>query len=481
MATNYDQPVSNQTIVQSIQHLDAPAAVIAQIVNQIGTSNTGSSQVNVFTAQPTAAQVGGNGLVQIQTNPGSGGTPVVLDLSGLTVAQQQQLVALIFTGSGDFTLTSDGSSTTSAVVSASGTTTHALTAAASSGGGLHGTVVLGTGNNQVNVTTSQALTISIPNATTAGHLSAPGQSAGTWNSVINLSGTGTESITAGSGQDYIATGSGNSFVTLQGNNNSIDSVVGGAGNDVVTIAGQFQGTATIDGGLGNNSLVLNSPIFTTGLLANGLNEFTLSNGSKVDFTNIRNFVLAQDAVSGNAQNLANIAAITGDISVTAGNGNYNLLIGNGNDSVSLGVGNDSLTTGTGNDSVTLGGGKDSIAMGSGNDTISLKSTFQGSANVDGGGGANTLDLSLVSVRSTLRNPDGSVLITLNNGATVNAAHIQNFIYTPGQGQAATANTHNSAVVSHAVNAQQASGTSGQTNGGVVVVGVQDLLTIFNHF
>lgn len=448
MSTNYDEPVSNQEISQSLQNLDAPAEVIAEIVNQLPA--TGTSQVSVIEGTPTAEQVGGNAVVIIQT---TGEAPVLLDLSALTPTQQSQLVALIFSGTTGVNLTSGEASQLARM-----STSKAGAPAAEVGGGLGGTIVLGSGNNQINVTTANDLVISAPDSTAAGNLSAPGQTGGTWNNVFTLAGTGDTDITVGSGRTYIATGLGTNRVVFNGNRNSLDSLVGGAGEDQVTFGSRFQGTGYVDGGAGEDTLTVTAPIFSTNVLANGVYQFTLSNGSKINFEDIENFVLTQTGGSPDNLNVVNLSALTTDVSVTALDASYQLFLGNGNDSVVLGVGNDSVVTGGGNDSVLLGGGSDSVLLGGGDDLAILDESFSGSALINGGGGTNTLDLSQVLVQSVVERPDGSVLITLNDGSTIDASNIQSFIYPTGS-VAATTN-------------------DGAENVDVSVIGLSDLLNIF---
>lgn len=450
MTTNYEEPISNQEIAQSLQNLDAPASVISEILNQLPA--TGTSQVSVISGTPTAEQVGGNAVVVIESTGGSG--PVVLDLSTLTPTQQSQLVALIFSGNAGVNLTSGVSSS----VASGGARTAANAPAAEAGGGLGGTIVLGSGNNRVDVTTANDLVISAPNSTAAGNLSAPGQVGGTWNNVFTFGGTGDTDITVGSGRSYISTGAGENHVVFNGNRNSLDSLVGGAGDDHVTFGTRFQGTGYVDGGAGDDTLAVTAPIFSTNALANGQYQFTLSNGSRINFEDIENFVLTQTGGSVSNLNVVNLAALTTDVDVTALDGSYQLYLGNGNDSVVLGVGNDSVVTGAGNDSVSLAGGNDSVLLGAGNDLATLDGAFSGNALINGGGGENTLDLTQVVVQSVITRPDGSVLITLNDGSTVDASNIQSFIYP---------------------SASSASSAEGAPEGEVVsVIGVSELLNIF---
>lgn len=451
--SNYDQPVSNQEIAQSLQNLDAPSEVIAEIVNQLPA--TGTSQVSVFTAPPTADQIGGNAVVVIETTGGSG--PVVLDLSSLTPTQQNELVALIFSGNAGVDLVSitEGSGSNSSAPRGAATPQAAVV-----GGGLAGTIVLGSGNNRVNITSANDVVISAPDATSAGNLNAPGQVGGTWNNVFTFGGNGNTDITVGSGRTYIETGTGDNFVVFNGNRNSLDSLVGSTGNDHVTFGNKFQGTGHVDGGSGDDTLTVTAPIFSTNALANGVYQFTLANGSKINFEDIENFVLTQTGGSPANLNVVNLSALTTDVSITALDASYQLFLGNGNDSVVLGVGNDSVVTGAGNDSVSLAGGNDSVVLAGGDDLAILDEAFSGNALINGGGGVNTLDLSQVLVQSVVSRPDGSVLITLTDGSTVDASNIQNFIYPTGSASSA-----------------QSVGADGQD---VSVIGVSELLNIFGE-
>lgn len=97
--------------------------------------------------------------------------------------------------------------------------------------------------------------------------------------------------------------------------------------------------------------------------------------------------------------------------------------------VETGAGNDSVTTGTGQDSIVLSAGNDSINTGAGSDKLVVKTGFSGNAVIDGGKGADVLDLSALDIKGwTQGDAKGQYVITLENGAKLDLKGVEKLVY-----------------------------------------------------
>jgi Ca2+-binding RTX toxin-like protein len=475
-----DLPAGNTTI-SSI----SPPGVRASVMTQSGASSDAPPGTDV------TPLVAGSNLAYVNF----GTTGAWINLNALTPAQQSELAGIIYGPT-----TAGGSATGTFTVNYSNTSSNPATA-------FHGSIMVGTGNNLLNINTAQAFSINAPDAQAVGTLTQQGIK-GEWNNIFNLSGRGDATVSLGSGDNFVSTGSGTNHIDLLGTHlnaggqANYDLIRGGAGSDIVTSGTNFRGYANVDGGAGDNQLVVTGAL-EGAVYARGTISFSLQNGGLIDVKNIQDFVFGDAAGGpkptidlGKFSKALSITAGAGDYrlttgsgsdSVALGNGNDSVFTGNGNDSVFLGngsdsintgngndsivvgVGNDSINSGNGNDFVRLGGGNDSVSTGNGNDSVFAASGndsvylgtgndlltfgtgFAGEVTVDGGTGKNTLDLTFVTIaQATQANKSAPVEITLSNGATIDAQHVQSFMY------------------------------SDATTGQVVTVGVADLINIFGH-
>ena len=229
-----------------------------------------------------------------------------------------------------------------------------------------GTVVLGDGDGKVTLTTNKAVTVE-----------------------------------TGKGNDSVATGSGGDSVVVAGGDDSVNT---GSGNDKVVIKANFEGNAKLDGGSGTNILSL-SDAGTITVDAKGNLIADLDKGdSSVTAKNFKAIVLGNDAslVDGTKSKLSM--------------------------SFATGTGNDTITLGSGKDTIVLAGGNDSVNTGAGVDIVNLASNFKGTLTLDGGAGNDKVDLSVNTIQSVEKIDATRVIVTLENGAVLELANIENFVY-----------------------------------------------------
>ncbi len=144
-----------------------------------------------------------------------------------------------------------------------------------------------------------------------------------------------------------------------------------------------------------------------------------------------------DAIAGKltgfkGSTLAQLQDTIGD-SFTASNGNDTIFSGSGNDSINAGKGNDSIKGGAGidtiigdagNDWISGGSGQDSINAGGNDDTIAL---FQGDEadNVDGGAGIDLLNLSGLTLNTSIVDLDANTWSTSAAAGNKTVSNIEN--------------------------------------------------------
>lgn len=180
-------------------------------------------------------------------------------------------------------------------------------------------------------------------------------------------GDGNDTINAGSGDNSVNAGDGNNSVTTGGD---ADTVVSGAGNDIISAD---NGANSVTSGAGDDSV-------TTGT---GADTIDAGDGN--------------DVVNSGAGNDV-ISAGEGNNTVDAAAGNNAVTAGAGNDTIIVGAGDSTVSAGDGADSITAGSGKNSLSAGAGDDTITIGTAEELATNtlVDGGGGTDTLKLTVAA-------------------------------------------------------------------------------------
>ena len=319
---------------------------------QIITTNTGVTnlQANVFYYQPqtivnnTLYVVGGSGTndnVQINpigtSNTGSTGVQVVATLRGVntTTTYSQAFTSIVFFGgSGNDNINVASSLTIPVSVNAGNGNDNVNVGAGS-------TITLGNGNDNVTASASSIVTL------------------GNGNDNINL-GAGSSTITAGNGNDNINDSNGTATVTLGSGNDNINLGAGsstitlgsGTGNDNIN---DSNGTATIIGGGANGNINVN--------LGAGSSTITLGNGN--DNINDSNGTATVTLGSGND----NVNIGNGNNVITTGNGNDNINAGNGNNVVVTGNGSDNINAGNGDNLIVAGLGQHNVYVGNGSNIL----------------------------------------------------------------------------------------------------------------
>jgi Ca2+-binding RTX toxin-like protein len=229
-----------------------------------------------------------------------------------------------------------------------------------------GTVALGDGDGKVTLTTNKAVTVE-----------------------------------TGKGNDSVATGSGGDSIVVSGGNDTVNT---GSGNDKVVIKANFEGNAKLDGGSGTNILSLSDAgTITVDAKGNLIADLDKGNSS-ITAKNFKAIVLGNDA--------SLVDSTKSKLSM----------------SFATGTGNDTITLGSGSDSVVVTGGNDSVNTGAGVDIVNLASNFKGTLTLDGGAGSDKLDLSANTIQSVEKIDAARVIVTLENGAVLELANIENFVY-----------------------------------------------------
>jgi Ca2+-binding RTX toxin-like protein len=207
---------------------------------------------------------------------------------------------------------------------------------------------------------------------------------------------GTFIIEDGAGNDVLTGGAGNDVFRLKGGE---DTLQGGGGDDVFVFGNALDAGDSVDGGTGRNTIRLNANYASLTLGAN-----TIKNIQNVQFdpchnynitTNDGNFVPGTTIdINGNALAAGNTLTFDAAAESSASFKFYG------------GAGNDVLTGGNGGSVFELTkGGNDCATGGTGRDIFNIGATLTSADRINGGGGADTLDL------------DGNYATKLTFGAT----------------------------------------------------------------
>lgn len=228
-------------------------------------------------------------------------------------------------------------------------------------------------------------------------------SAMTSNIVVNMSGSGAGTLSAGgnniafstleqlylgSGNDTVNGASGADFVDAGAGNDSLnggagnDTLLGGDGNDTL-IGGS--GNDSLDGGAGDDLFIVSAGDGTDTITGGDGADTLDASGVTVNTT-----LTMTGAGTGALTGAAGSYTFTGIDSVAMGSGNDVLNGWSGNDVLDGGAGNDVLNGNDGDDLLIGGAGNDSLYGGAGNDTL------VGGAGADmlnGGSGMDFVDYS----------------------------------------------------------------------------------------
>ncbi len=310
-----------------------------------------------------AVYIGSNGATsndQVQINPigssntGSTGVQVQTQLNGVnTKTNYSQVFSTVY-----ITLNNGNDIVNFA-------STLSLNSVITAGNG-NDLIALGAGNNSITLGNGNAIVLAGDgtNKVSAG-------AAGSAGDVFVVLGNGANDsvMLSGNGNDWVALGNGNNdLVTMAGNGN--DTIIAGNGNDTI-IAGN--GNDIIQLGNGNNSVTLGNGNAIV-LAGDGTNK--VSAGAVESSGNV--IVLlgngANDSVTllGNGNDQVSLGNGNGDMVSITGNGNENVQVGNGTgDMVSItGNGNETVQSGAGTGQLKIrGGGKKNLHLGKGWTTV----------------------------------------------------------------------------------------------------------------
>lgn len=246
------------------------------------------------------------------------------------------------------------------------------------GGAVHGTILLGTGNDLVFGTASSGFTIDAGAGDDQIYMG--GYTADADDHI--LGGAGSDMIYADIGDDFVDGGEGNDLIVGGAGD---DTLKGGDGDDVIKAG---LGSDVVDGGAGYDVLDLSDasgPIFVD--FGGG---YVSGEGIGADsFTGIEKLLFgdgANDVTGGNGDDIFDGGA--GNDVLTGGAGDDELLGGLGDDTLNGGSGDDArLDGGEGNDVISGGSGDDQMFGGLGNDTLKGGS---GDDEIEGGAGNDVL-------------------------------------------------------------------------------------------
>jgi hypothetical protein len=195
-----------------------------------------------------------------------------------------------------------------------------------------------TGNGNISVTatgTSLNSTSTTPTVTDGGDKIVLGNGNDSINIITGTGITNTISygITLGNGNDSVTSaGTGNDSITLGG--------TGATGNDTVTMTGTKGITPPSSAGFNDTISIHSSGTDSVSIAGNGDNNISIT-GTGTDSITV-----------GNGDNNISITG-TGTDSITVGNGDNTIVAGNGTDSISIGQGANIITLGSGHDSINL--------------------------------------------------------------------------------------------------------------------------------
>ncbi len=363
---NYGSPValntSGQALSSAISFLTGASHSVQAVYIPSSNFTASSASLNQVMqsigVEGTALYIGSNGATsndQVQINPigssntGSTGVQVQTRLNGgtTTTNYSQALSAVDITlQNGNDNVHFNPALTLSAVVS---------------GSAGNDNVQLGDGNNKVTLGNGgDSVQAGSGNNTVT---------VGNGNDSIQL-GNGNNAITAGNGYDLVQLGNGNNTVML---GTGSDLVIGGNGNNTITAADAAganvgialgNGNNTISLGAGNDLVVLGggNNVVTAGngndgvAAGGGANSIALGNGN-------------DNVLLGGGSNTVSLG--NGNDGIWAGGGNNTVTVGNGNDTTQLGDGSNVIVEGNGNDNVQAGNGANLVVGGLGRHTIQL--------------------------------------------------------------------------------------------------------------
>jgi Ca2+-binding RTX toxin-like protein len=165
-----------------------------------------------------------------------------------------------------------------------------------------------------------------------------------------------------------------------------NTVLGGAGNDIFKLGGTLDAQDTIDGGSGVNTLVLNGNYADLTLgdsTLTDINKIDLTGANSYDITTADGTVAANHTLFVDAKTIRPGGTLTFDGSAET-NGSFKFFLGAAPGS--------SVTGGAGNDYFYGGGSGVTMNGGAGNDHFVFGPNFDGTDNIDGGTGVNTVEL-----------------------------------------------------------------------------------------
>ncbi len=221
--------------------------------------------------------------------------------------------------------------------------------------------------------------------------------------------------------EHITGGGGNDSIN---GSSAANRLLGGGGND--TLSGG-SGTDTLDGGTGNDLLLggANPDSISGGagndtiVIAAGEAGDTLAGGADTDLLDFSGLTTIAATVNLQAGTWATAASATqGTVS-----GIENVTGGGAADTLTGDSAANRLDGGAGNDTLRGGGGIDTIMGGGGNDTILLAQGEAGD-NVDGGAGADLLDLSGLTGNTAVIDLQAGTWSTSASAATLAIANVE---------------------------------------------------------
>jgi Ca2+-binding RTX toxin-like protein len=268
------------------------------------------------------------------------------------------------------------------------------------GGAMNDTISGNGGIDTVSYGTSTAaLTVNLTSGTATG----TGIGTDALLSIENVTtGSGNDTITGSAGDNVISSGGGTDTLLMYSGGN--DTVLAGDQNDQIIFGGAFTAADTVDGGTGTDTLNLDGTYAGLVLGATTLTNVEniwLSSGKNYNLTTNNANVAAGQVLTVFASSLAAANTVMFDGSAET-DGRFDLRGGAGNDTLIGGALNDSLDGGAGNDTLTgnggadifhlYGGGNDTASGGDANDTFLIGGSLNASDTIDGGTGADTVNL-----------------------------------------------------------------------------------------
>ncbi len=235
---------------------------------------------------------------------------------------------------------------------------------------------------------SYTLTTSDGNVTAGATLTVDGSKLGAGN-VLDFDGSaetdGHFDLIAGAGNDVLKGGNGGDTFDLR-HGTGQDSITGGSGNDLI-LAGAYLGTGdAIDGGGGANNVMRFEGDYSAGLTLSSAN---VKNIQTLQFDNANYDITAgATAFAPGAQVFVTASTLNDSHSLT-----FDASASSASFKFVAGAGNDVLTGGAAADNFDLSaGGSDTVAGGAGNDLFTVGAAFTPADQIDGGVGADRLEI-----------------------------------------------------------------------------------------